>query len=223
MKNIIHIILLCLIPVCSLFAQNSDCTRTTKFGKAEICLPVVDGYQECYTHPTVKEIADNTEAPMNMVLGYYLNDQIFEKKDSLGLISFDDFWKVYGTKQIMDMEADAKMLKEMDDMMATNFMTKNWESIKSGVGGLELGVEIGTPVVIENYNLNNNSFTLIMLIDYEVEGVEPFTMAMSANGFLISDRMVWMAYYLNYKNEETIQKLKDNSNRILAKLSDSTK
>ena len=67
------------------------------FGDKEICLPKIDGYQECYTNPIVKRIADATEVPANTVLGFYLNNETYDKRDSLGLISFDDYFKIYGT------------------------------------------------------------------------------------------------------------------------------
>lgn len=200
------------------FAQESNCVRKADFGEIEICLPEIEGYQECYSDPTVKQLADQTEVPTNMVLGFYLNNKTSEKKDSLGLFSFDDYFKIYGTKQIKDYKANSKLLKQMQDILGGTFISENWETMEKEVEKIGLAAEIGVPIVIKNYNLNENSFTYIMLTTYQVDGAEPYTLAMTINGLLINERLIWMAYYLNYEGEETILKLQKSSNTIVAKL-----
>lgn len=223
MKKLINTILILLLINNWTLAQENICVRKATFGNTEICLPQIKGYQESYSDSIVKQLADQTEVPINMVLGFYLNNQTYEKKDSLGLFSFDDYFKIYGTKQIKDFKADSKLLQEMQDVLAGNFISKNWESMEKEVDKIELEIEIEVPIVIKTYNLNSNSFTYIMLTRYKLEGVEPFTMAMTMNGLLINERLIWMAYYLNYNGEETILKLQENSNIILTKLLDAAK
>jgi hypothetical protein len=63
-------------------------------------LPEISGYQECYLDPSVKSIADATEVPANMVLGYYITNETLKKKDSLGLFVSSNYFKIYGTKQL---------------------------------------------------------------------------------------------------------------------------
>lgn len=198
-----------------LFAQENNCERKAKFGEVEICLPKIEGYRECYLNPVIKELADKTEVPINMVLGYYLNNDTYEKKDSIGLISFDDYFKVYGTKQIKDFKADNKLLNQMQEMVAQNFVSENWESMQKEIDKVGVEVKIETPVVVKKYSLSDNSFTLVMLARYQLEGIEPFVMAMTINGMVINKRLVWMAYYLDYKGKSTIGKLQDKSNLVL--------
>jgi len=223
MKKLIHTILILLFINNWAFAQENNCVRKASFGKTEICLPQIKGYQESYSDSIVKQLADQTEVPINMVLGFYLNNQTYEKKNSLGLFSFDDYFKIYGTKQIKDFKADSKLLQEMQDVLAGNFISKNWESMEKEVDKIELEIEIEAPTVIKTYNLNSKSFTYVMLTRYKLEGAEPNTMAMTMNGLLINERLIWMAYYLNYHGEETISKLQENSNIILTKLLDAAK
>lgn len=196
-------------------AQEDHCSRTTSFGTAEICLPVIDGYQECYMDPTIKEIADATEVSMNSVLGFYINDDSYDRKDSLALTGFDDYFKFYGTNEIQNLPADKYALKEMEEMLANNFLSTNWDLIEKEVDKLELQAEIGVPTVIKRYNFNDQSFTFIMLTKYEVPGYPPYTMALSMNGIVTAERMIWMAYYLTYEDEQTIARLEEKSNMIL--------
>tara|TARA_Y100000766_G_C18875819_1_gene590738 strand:- start:1042 stop:1713 length:672 start_codon:yes stop_codon:yes gene_type:complete len=218
MKKIIDTILILFLLSNWTFAQEINCVRKAYFGKTEICLPQIEGYQECYSDSIVKQVADGTEVPVNMVLGFYLNNETFEKKDSLGLFSFDNYFKVYGTKQIKDYKANYELLKQMQDVLAGNFISKNWELMLKEIDKIGLELEIGVPTVIKTYNLNKNSFTYVMLARYEIEGVEPYTMAMTINGLLINERLIWMAYYLNYNGDKTILELQEKSNTILTKL-----
>lgn len=203
-----------------MLSQDNECSRKTLFGTTEICLPQINGYEECYTEPIVKELADATEVATNLVLGYYLNNATFAKKDSLGLINFEDYFKIYGTKEIQDYDADDKILKQMQTMLSGNFLAKNWEEVEEGIESLDLDVEIeiGVPVKIDEYNLTDNSFTLVMLTKYQIEGEDPFTIALTMNGLLMHDRLVWMAYYQDYTGEKTMSKLRHKSDIILKEL-----
>lgn len=199
----------------SALSQEINSTRKATFGKTDIFLPPIEGYKECYSEPLVKQIADGTEVPSNMVLGFYLNNRTFEKIGSSELSSFDDYFKIYGTIQIKDYKANHEILKQMQDAMGGNFMSKNWDLMKKEVDKIGLEVEIGVPIVIKNYNLNKNSFTYVMIARYELEGVDPFTLVMAINGLLINEKLIWMAYYLNYDGEESISRLQKNNDFIL--------
>ena len=204
------------------YAQKNLCDRKAKFGATTFCLNHIEGYHECYTYPTVKTLADKTEIPANMVLGFYLNDKIYQQKDSMGLISFDDYFKVYGTKQIQDYKVGKKELGEMQEILNGSFISKNWDSMKKEVDKLSFEIEVGIPTVVKTYKLNKNSFTFIMITKYELEGGQSYIMAYTMNGLLIKDKLIWMAYYLNYSNESTIDRLQINSDKIVNKLLEQT-
>ena len=213
----VTILLLTIICIHHSFAQD-NCARTTSFGSANLCLASVNGYQECYTEPTIKRLADGTEVPANMVLGFYLNNSTYDKMDSIGLIGFDDYFKVYGTKEIMNFDADKSSLDEMEQGLGGNFISKNWEEIEKDVNEVGLNIQVGVPTVIDSYNYDNKTFTYVLLTKYQVESGDSYTMAMTMNGMLVNQRLVWMAYYLNYQDESTIAKLKTNSNEILRRM-----
>ena len=218
MKNIVVIVLAIILNIISAFTQDSNCFRQASFGEKNICLPEIDGYQECYTDPIVKEIADATEAPSNVVLGYYLNKETYRRRDSIGLFRFDDYFKVYGTLEIQDLIADELILEQMNELLSGNFISKNWTEMSQEIDKVGLDVEIGVPIIIESYRIDNKSFTMILLIKYAFEGIEPYTLATTINGYLKQDRLIWMAYYLNYNSKETIAALKLKSNQILKEL-----
>ena len=222
MKKLLVSIIALVISTVWINAQGSECVRKANFGTSKICLAKIDGYEECYKDSIVKQLADNTEVQANTILGFYLNDNIYDKRDSIGLISFDDYFKVYGTKQLQDYKADSALLDQMLQLVSENFVTKNWDEISTEIGKIGIELEVGAPIVIENYRLNDKSFTLVMLTKYDFEGIEPYTLAMTINGYLKNEKLIWMAYYLNYKDQKTIDNLKVKSDHILERLINST-
>jgi len=223
MKKILIIISIIILNHFFVSAQNTECSRVSDFGSKAICLPNIKGYQECYTIPMVKELADATESPMNAVLGFYLNNEVYSKKDSLGSINFDDYFKIYGTKQIQNITADNSTLEQMTELLSSNFISKNWDEMSQEIDKMGLDTEIGVPIVVDDYKINDESFTIVMLTKYASEGYKSHTLAMTINGYLANERLVWMAYYLQYTNQETINHLKDKSDYILQKLIDANK
>lgn len=221
MKRSIGAVVLWILITNCLIAQESKCSRSTTFGSVELCLPLIDGYQECYLEPSVKALADATEVPANAVLGFYLNNQTFEQRDSLGSVNFDDYFKVYGTLQLQDYKAEASILSEMQGFMSSNFLSKDWDLVEKEFDQLGFEGTINEPTIIKQYSLNEDSFTYIMLVKYELEGIKPFTLVMSISGYLYKERLIWMAYYLNFDGGSSIDKLEKRSNEILLKIMNS--
>lgn len=218
MKIIVTIAAILFVSCNFLNAQNSKCVREAKFGDAKICLPEINGYTECYNDPIVKELADKTEVAENIVLGFYFNNEVFRRRDSLGYIDYDDYFKVYATKLFSTLEANTNILEKLKERITQNFVKKKWIELSKEIQETGFIDKIDEPILIESYSMNQSSFSAVLLAKYIVQGREPYTMAMTLNGYIKEDRFVWMAYYLNYENGETIERLKKNSNQILEKL-----
>lgn len=201
----------------NLIHAQENCSRVTPYGDVEICLPSIDGYSECYLNPVVKGLADHFEAPMNMVLGYYLPDSIYAKVDVLDQLSYDNYFKVYANKEMGTVKAGKKELEAIYKEVAENTISKNWSEVKGTVEGKLEGLQIGIPTVIEQYSLNDASKSLVMVINYSL-GDESLPVIMAVSFIVVKERMVFLAYYLNYKNEDTIEKLKTNSSQIIESL-----
>lgn len=201
----------------SILIGQDNCSKAVVFGGKDICLPKVAGYNECYEYPRIKTIADLTEVDKNKVLGYYINDADHADKEAFGNGTADDFFKVYGTKAIEHLPADESALSQMESLLKSNFIVESWDKITDEIGDLSIGdfIEVGKPKLINNYRLNDESFSCVMLIRYNVEGIEPYTMAMTMNGLLLNERLVWLAYYQLYEGESTIQKLQERNNFIV--------
>ena len=203
-----------LLFVSTLHAQSSECTRTVGFGDVEICLPQLEGMQECYEYPAVKVLADATEAPMNEVLGYYLTGDTYEERDRLTEVVFDDYLKFYGTTQVSTYPIPRSELGTMQEMVGDQFSGAIQEMSQKVVEQSFENLEIGKPELLDNYKINDDSFTLIAVVVYSIGEIKS-TMIMSINGMILADRLVWMAYYLDYDGEESVKAIKAKTKVIV--------
>lgn len=215
MKKIAFTLLLLLLCNTFITAQENNCVREATFGDTDICLPAIEGYKECYTYPIVKQTADATEVPINMVLGFYLDNETYSKKDNIGTFDFDNYFKIYATKQIKNLKADTNILKQMQDMISASFITENWDEFKKQLDSVDYEGEIGVPTIVKTYNVNDQSFTAVMLMQQQMENGEINTFSFTVNGLLLQERLIWMAYYLDYEDEASIKQLQENNDRIL--------
>jgi hypothetical protein len=55
----------------------------------------------------------------------------------------------------------------------------------------------------------------VLLIKYQPEGGEPFTTIATVSGLLLQERLVWLAYYLDYDDAATVATAEKNTNLIL--------
>lgn len=218
MQELLRIAFLVLVINQFSIAQSSSCSRITNFGEAKVCLPEINGYKECYDDSAVKYLADMTEMPTNIVLGFYLNNETHTKKDSLETIQFFDYFKVYGVNQVQNHKADNRTLVEMQKVLDSNYIQVSWDKLEKEIDGIGLNVKVGVPIVVDSYSLNDESTTYIMLVKYEGADTTSVTMAMSMSMLLLNDRLVFLAYYLEYMGEETILESKKQTDLIVTQL-----
>lgn len=217
MKKVVYLLgLLFLFNSCA-SGENPkpiNCDQTAKFGDTDICLPKIGGYNECYDHPIVKALADATEIDGNLILGYYLDDSTFQRVDSLGAFRFDNHFKVYTSKQLKNYRAGQQELAELKKVISQNFISKAWESNKEALEEIQGDIQLGVPSILETYALDKQSFTYVLAMRYELYG-QRYTGLITISGFLTRQRLIFMAYYLDYNGEESIKIIKKQSNKIL--------
>jgi hypothetical protein len=129
--------------------KNQPCERITHFGKAPICLPSVEGMKECYNDTIVKQIADGTEVKTNMVLGYYLTNADYNKRNTPEDMQMEEYFKLYSVKKLQDYSATANDLEKMESAMEKSFAKDNWEEIVKKVENDYDSISIGVPTMIE--------------------------------------------------------------------------
>lgn len=198
--------------------QTGDCERIANWGDLEICLPKIDNMKECYLTPNVKELADKFEAKGNSVISFYLNTDTYNQVDSLEYISYDDYFKIYATDEIKNMRLGKAELKEFADLIGSNFISKEWDSIEEKLSDDIGDFAIGVPHKIESYSPTKNVNTFVMITKYGTDTEYEYSLVMTMNLVLIKNRMIWLAYYKDFDGDESIRLAKKKNDEIILSL-----
>jgi hypothetical protein len=210
----------CLILVNIAMAQadkNDACERIAHFGKAQICMPVVEGMKECYTDSVVKLIADGTEMKTNIVLGYYLTQADYSKRNTAEEMEMEEYFKVYSVKKLQDYTASASDLDKMQGVVEKSFVRNNWKELVKKIEQQYDSISIGVPTMIEKYKLDNRTITFILLVKYSNGDKEENLKLLIMNLLFLKDRLVSLGFYKAYKNEQSLKAAKEKNDSILVK------
>ena len=194
--------------------ESTACNNEVPFGNTIFCLPEIDGITECYKHPKVNLRADEIEDPDNTTLGYYLNNETFAKADEIETINYDDYYKVYAPNVGMDYNMTTVEMKQVMSMMSTSFINKTLEETNEDIKNSGKEVQLSQPILIEKYDLNDRSSTLLVLMRISGTNVDK-VMALSMSSLLVKERHIFVAHYLDYQDEKTINRLKENTSTYI--------
>jgi len=191
-----------------------ECSNEILFGDTKFCLPEIEGINECYSHPKVRLRADEIEDLDNTTLGYYLNDETYSKADDIENINYDDYYKVYAPNVGKGYNMTLTEMKQVMSMISAGFIDKTMEETNEDIKLSGKGVQLSQPILIEKYDLNVNSSTIMVLMRVTGVNVDK-VMALSMSSVLSKNRLIFVAHYLDYEDEKTISKLKENTSKFI--------
>ena len=84
-----------LVVGCNRTADKGGADGSELYGYVNIRLPHIEGMHECHTHPRVMAFTERYRQS-GPILGYYLDDATYPRVDSLGQITFDNYFMIYG-------------------------------------------------------------------------------------------------------------------------------
>ena len=186
---------------------TNKCEKFATFGDIKVCLPDIEGMNECYGRPNVKAKADEFNYQGNSILAYYINDSTFKQVEKIDEITFDDYFQIYVTDELQGRVIGSAELNEMAEMIENNYIGENWDDLKGRLDQDMDYLTIGKPILVENYIPLEDVRTMVMLVKYE-NVLEEKLVVVIANMMQIKKRLVWTAYYKNYNGEESIKKAK---------------
>lgn len=199
--------------------QQSECEEKISYGKTTICLPEIDGMTECYFVPKVKEMFDLFNYPGNSMLAVFLNNNTFTQVDKLDEIEFDDYFTIYVTNEFADAKFDETILDELKKLMENNYLKKSWAEINQKMSKKIDFLNFDKPILLESYALHNYARTFILLMKYRFNNQEKIIWG-TVNCLLIKEKIIFLAYYLDYNGMESIKPLKTKNDYIVLKLLD---
>lgn len=197
--------------------KNYYSTEKNDIEFIEFRLPELEKWKECHSD---NNVADHFNSFLTMdkfeIVGIYLTNETYLKKDSLDLIDFEDYavfminvneqkWKLSGS----DLDRIFKIQKEQ----------KNIESVKKEIA-LSKAFSDTTfftsdkPVIIEEYKPDENILSAVKLVkpypDYH-----DFVVVYVFNLININNHLIYASYYQDLKGNESIQEVKNKSDEIM--------
>jgi hypothetical protein len=178
-------------------------------------LPKIEGMKNAYNHPLAREIADNTIGSANQVLTYYLNDSIYQQVDSLDRMTFDDFFTLYATRKLNGYVASEEDLEQMYRVMENVLGGEDWQRVKTDVESQIEKLSIDQPTLINKYSVAPRAKTFQVITQYNPKNAAPYRRLMCMNLMLLNERLVNLAYYIDYKGEQDIVKAKEKNEQLV--------
>ncbi len=199
-------------------AQKSSiqCLRKVPFGDIKICLPSIDGMTECYLNATVNQRANQFNFEGNSILAYYIPNESYKEVETTPVNDYKDYFQIYATNSLKDKIATKTDLVEMKEIVKNTFSNEIWETAKEKIENKH-GIEVGKPIVIEDFKINEDAYGFLILTKYGT-GSNEMIMMMIMDMVLIENRMIWVAYYQKYANDSMFKTAKDKNNQIISKI-----
>lgn len=217
MKTIINLLLI----ICSSSALNAqECDNIVEYGTTSLCMPSIAGYEEGYSNENVKAIADAGRYDDNQILGIYLLSDDYKLIRDGSAAPMNEYCKVYGTSKLRNVDVDQKQFDEFEQIISESFSVS--PEIKEKAKDYFKFDDLDTPITIEKYSLNNTSTTAVMLVNSIFDGVR-ITQITTVNFFLIKNRILCLAYYVDYEGKDSIADAKKGNDLILMSIQNSNK
>jgi len=219
MKNLITLsfIATLLLSSCHRTAEKTPDGGSELYGYVNIHLPQVEGMNECHNHPRVKAFTERYRQS-GPILGYYLDDATYPRIDSLGQITFDNYFMIYGDYNRENYDAEDTDLPLMQEQLERSLVGTDWQTLGRNTDDVNNTLMIGRPTIIEKYSPQPGVLTMIILMKYQQEGGAESTVASAANCILLKKRLLSMAYYMAYQNANTILTLKQRNDAAVKAL-----
>jgi len=199
-----------LVVGCTRTADKGSADTSELYGYVNIRLPHIEGMHECHTHPAVMAFTERYRQS-GPILGYYLDDATYSRVDSLGRITFDNYFMIYGDYNRENYEAGATDLPLMQEQLERSLVGTNWQELGRRTEEVYNTLMVGQPAILQKYSPQPDVLTMIILMKYRQENGAESTVVSAANCILVKKRLLNMAYYMAYQNASTIDALKQRN------------
>lgn len=199
-----------LLGSCTRTADKGSADTSELYGYVNIRLPHIEGMNECHIHPAVMAFTERYRQS-GPILGYYLDDATYSRVDSLGRITFDNYFMIYGDYNRENYEAGATDLPLMQEQLERSLVGTNWQELGRRTEEVYNTLMVGQPAILQKYSPQPDVLTMIILMKYRQENGAESTVVSAANCILVKKRLLNMAYYMAYQNASTIDALKQRN------------
>ena len=231
MKKVLCLIFLVILNSCSESkSQNSEtkegkvvCENVITFGDTKICFPKIAGLKECSNNKLVNNFIKEYYPKNYIVLGYYLKDSDYKLLIDNNEISTstDNYYVISSLEQLKNKKLEFQEIREIHNLSKSQFEKSNWNNIDSFVKKKLLNGSIDRPILIDSYT-KENYISSVILTKVKVAENERISIAIF-NSLLIQNRLIYVNYYAEYIDDNSVVNAKKESNYFCLKLIDENK
>ena len=213
--NFISFFILILLLSCNVREKGkakstTNCLETQRsVGDISICLPNLQGYNECLNDKAVKERAyDETKILGDNIFGIYLPNQLYKEfLQNPNKVLWTEYLKFYSTPKLENQKVPSSFFKQIEEKMKNESDIVPWKEAIEKINNNNPSLLLGKPILIEHEKCHPQTDSYIYLSSYNFIGKSGY-MLFVANFCIIKERLIYFGYYLNYENNSSLNKLK---------------
>ena len=209
------LLIFCLFITTLNYANLNKCDKPVIFGDIKICMPEIINMTECYNETIVNTYANLFKGTADEeILAFFISNDEYE---NLYQTFLEDglkkpYIKVYSIKQAKNIYVTNNDLITLSNGIKSSFDEYEGSNVESTINSRasELNVTFGKPILMEEYSINSKIKSFVALMNVS-SGKENVIMVAVMNLLTIKNRLIFFAYYDEYKGVNQIEKNKSNS------------
>tara|TARA_B100002052_G_scaffold288775_1_gene305345 strand:+ start:1501 stop:2145 length:645 start_codon:yes stop_codon:yes gene_type:complete len=195
--------------------QSNKCSNSVSFGDVVICVPEMLNMTECYSNPIVNTYANMFKGTNDeKILAFFISNNEYDDLYSTLLEDGlkEPYIKMYSTSMIENIYVSKKDLNTVSLGIKSAFDEYEGSDVESRINSKasEFDMSFAKPILFDEYSLDSNikSFVAIMNMSANNESV---VMVAIMNLLIVKNRLLFFAYYDEYRGVDKIEKMKSNS------------
>jgi hypothetical protein len=194
---------------------TTACIKAAQFGDLELCLPALEGMEECMAHPLMDSLLRILLQPPQIAFAYYLNAADFAMIDSLQGQASGDYAIVYSSQEAAGLPFAQKDLELMYEALQAGMVTESWDRVKEKLKQQRDDISFGGLHLLEQYAPTPESMANVMVTP-TLTATSNDIMAMIISTMRIHERMICLGYYTTlYDAEADLEKHKAKNTRLV--------
>ena len=197
------------------FGQSNKCSNPVSFGDVVICIPEMLNMTECYSDPLVNTYANIFKGSSDeKILAFFVSNNEYDDLYSTLLEDGlqDPYIKVYSTSTVENIYVTKKDLNTVSLGIKSAFDDYEGSDVESSINSKasELDISFGKPILFDEYSLDSNIKSFVAIMNMSA-GNESIIMVAVMNLLIVKNRLLFFAYYDEYRGVDKIEKIKSNS------------
>lgn len=193
--------------------QKNSCANQAVFGDTTFCLPQKKGFTEAYKNEKIKKVLAPFDNEQSKTLAYYIPTPVFSALIKNRDTVYDNYYKIYVPKIALNYSITPFEMNEVLNNMANGMRAVTTDELDEKLQKPEF-LSSSAPLLLERYTKNKTQYTVIALME-DTSNPNIKANAVSITGVLVKDRLVLVAHYLDYYNQQTISQLKENNSNFI--------